>query len=156
MRWHQKTVRRHKAVTAYFSSKQLLPFGFAQLSLYHRETCTYQQTWDVDPMLVYCWPTVYDAGPTVNQRWANVSCFFGWLLRVAATYRTPTRLETRWQIKTSPQPPPPTTAKQLLIYAVFNIRKMAQCWVNVGKTSRILAQCWFKFGQMFPIWLWTS
>ena len=27
--------------------------------------------------LVYCWPTVYDAGPTVNQRWASVSCLLG-------------------------------------------------------------------------------
>ena len=32
-----------------------------------------QQTCDVDPTLVYCWSTVYDVGPTVNQRWANVS-----------------------------------------------------------------------------------
>ena len=29
-----------------------------------------QQTWDGGPTLVYCWPTVYDVGPTVNQRWA--------------------------------------------------------------------------------------
>ena len=27
-----------------------------------------------DPMLVYCWATVYDAGLTVNQHWINVSC----------------------------------------------------------------------------------
>ena len=30
-----------------------------------------QQTGVIDPTLVYCWPTVYDVGPTVNQRWAN-------------------------------------------------------------------------------------
>ena len=29
------------------------------------------------PTLVYCWPTVYDVGPTVNQRWTNVSCLLG-------------------------------------------------------------------------------
>ena len=36
-----------------------------------------QQTCDVDPTLVYCWPTVYDVGPTVNQGCANVSCLLG-------------------------------------------------------------------------------
>ena len=25
----------------------------------------------------YCWPTVYDVGPTVNQRWANATCLLG-------------------------------------------------------------------------------
>ena len=32
-----------------------------------------QQTWDVDPALVYCWASVVNGGPTVNQRWANAS-----------------------------------------------------------------------------------
>ena len=32
---------------------------------------------DVGPTLVYCWPTVYDGGPTVNQRCVNVSCLLG-------------------------------------------------------------------------------
>ena len=27
-----------------------------------------QQTRQVEPMLVQCWTTVYDAGPTFNQR----------------------------------------------------------------------------------------
>ena len=31
------------------------------------------RTRDVGPTLVYCWPTVYDAVPTVNQYWANIS-----------------------------------------------------------------------------------
>ena len=29
------------------------------------------------PTLVYCWPTVYDVGPAVNQRWVNVLCLLG-------------------------------------------------------------------------------
>ena len=33
-----------------------------------------QQTCDIGPTMVYCWATVYDAGPTVNQRWPNLSC----------------------------------------------------------------------------------
>ena len=36
-----------------------------------------QQTLDVGPALVYYWPTAYDAGPIVNQRWAYVSCLLG-------------------------------------------------------------------------------
>ena len=35
--------------------------------------CSHQAQ-DVDPMLVYCWPTVYDAGPTINQPLVSVSC----------------------------------------------------------------------------------
>ena len=32
------------------------------------------QTWDVDQMLGWCWPTVYDAEPALAQYWATVSC----------------------------------------------------------------------------------
>ena len=31
-----------------------------------------RQTGDARPMLVYCWATVCDGGPTVNQHWVNV------------------------------------------------------------------------------------
>ena len=37
-----------------------------------------QQTRDVDPMLVYCWPTICNAGPTVYRHWVNVSCLLGY------------------------------------------------------------------------------
>ena len=37
----------------------------------------FQQTRDIVPMLVQCWSTVYDAGPTLNQQWNNVSCLLG-------------------------------------------------------------------------------
>ena len=33
-----------------------------------------QQTRNLQPMLVWCWPIVYDAGPTSNQHWLNISC----------------------------------------------------------------------------------
>ena len=40
-----------------------------------RESLMLAQRWfTARPTLVYCWPNVYDVGPTVNQRWANVSC----------------------------------------------------------------------------------
>ena len=36
-----------------------------------------QQTRYIEPLLVQCWSTVYDAGPTLNQQWLNVSCLLG-------------------------------------------------------------------------------
>ena len=35
--------------------------------------CSHQTRY-VDPMLVWCWPTVYDAGPTLNYHRVNISC----------------------------------------------------------------------------------
>ena len=32
------------------------------------------QAQDIDPMSGYCWPTVYDAQPTLAQYWVTVSC----------------------------------------------------------------------------------
>ena len=43
---------------------------------------------DIGLTLVYCWPIVYDAGPTVNQRWANVLC-----LQAVDVYIWPTYLD---------------------------------------------------------------
>ena len=40
------------------------------LSVYHAGG----QTRDVDPMPGYCWPTVYDAEPTLAKYWVTVSC----------------------------------------------------------------------------------
>ena len=42
-----------------------------------RMTQVSQQTADVEPVLVYCWPTVCDAAPTLNQNWLTVSYFLG-------------------------------------------------------------------------------
>ena len=30
---------------------------------------------DVDPVLVYCWPIVYDIGPAFTQHWDNLRYF---------------------------------------------------------------------------------
>ena len=40
-----------------------------------------QQARYVGPTLVYYWHTVYDVGPTVDQRWADVSCLLGRVVR---------------------------------------------------------------------------
>ena len=36
-----------------------------------------QQTRDVGPLVGQCWSSVYDAGPTLDQHWAKVSCMLG-------------------------------------------------------------------------------
>ena len=39
-----------------------------------------QQTRDIEPLLVQCWPAVYDVGPTLNQQRFNVACLLGDML----------------------------------------------------------------------------
>ena len=34
--------------------------------------------WTQDPTLIWCWSTVYDAGPTSNQCWVNSLCLLGY------------------------------------------------------------------------------
>ena len=36
-----------------------------------------QQSWGVEPIVVQCWPTVCDVGPTLIHHWFNVSCLLG-------------------------------------------------------------------------------
>ena len=45
--------------------------NYTIIHLQHIVKCkaTPQQTWDVEPMLAYCWSNVYDAGPVKNQHW---------------------------------------------------------------------------------------
>ena len=40
-------------------------------------SCITQLTRDIDPMLAKCRPTVYDAEPTLNEHWVNVSYLLG-------------------------------------------------------------------------------
>ena len=35
---------------------------------------TAQQTREIEPFLVQCWASVVDDGPTLKQKWPNVSC----------------------------------------------------------------------------------
>ena len=34
----------------------------------------FQSSWHVGPMLIYCWATVWNAGPAMYQHWLVVSC----------------------------------------------------------------------------------
>ena len=36
-----------------------------------------QETRDIEALLVQCWASVVDGGPTLNQQWLNVSCLLG-------------------------------------------------------------------------------
>ena len=42
-----------------------------------------QQTEDVHTMLIQCWPSCVDSGPTLNKRWFNVLCLLGPLCAIA-------------------------------------------------------------------------
>ena len=42
------------------------------------------QTRDVEPMLVWCWPIIVDAGPTSTQHWLDASCLMGEATRTKA------------------------------------------------------------------------
>ena len=35
---------------------------------------------DTDPMLGYCWSSVYHAGPTLSQHWVHIWCLLGMAL----------------------------------------------------------------------------
>ena len=36
-----------------------------------------QETRGIDPILVKCWDSVVDGGPTLNQYWVHASCLLG-------------------------------------------------------------------------------
>ena len=42
---------------------------------------------DIDPMLIQCWPIVYDAGPALSQHCVNVSCLLGMSPSALSTMR---------------------------------------------------------------------
>ena len=44
----------------------------------HLVTDTTGRLQDVYPFLIQCWPTVFDAGPTLNQHRVNLSCVLGY------------------------------------------------------------------------------
>ena len=52
-----------------------------------------QQTRVGDPMLGWCWPTVYDAEPTLAQYWVTVSCLAPPWIQASVTEGEPTLLK---------------------------------------------------------------
>ena len=81
------------------------------------------------PMLYYCWPIVYDAGPALNQHWFNILCLDDNSLTngeggeeiICVKYAA-----TKWHVRASVHCPATLDAEQ--------------CCFNVGPTSATLAQ----------------
>ena len=55
---------------------------------------TFQQ--DVESMLAYCWPTVFDVGPTINQQWINLLCLLGTGLDTFRLRKSETNADFIW------------------------------------------------------------
>ena len=54
----------------------------------HKVLVRAQQTRGIGPMFGWCWPIVYDAGPTSAQHWANTSCLLGSQIYVGLASQT--------------------------------------------------------------------
>ena len=86
-----------------------------------------QKTRGVHPMLAQCWPTVFDAGPTLHQHWLNFSCSLGyhsvncqlkgrttiWWCQFHALWVTPRNNEMFIQCLVNSGPPSATVAQHL-------------------------------------------
>ena len=71
-----------------------------------------QQRRGIYPMLFQCWPTVFDAGPTLKQHWVSATSLLGWprrdgavsraTLSVPQPLRRPCRSPSRWNDPVGP------------------------------------------------------
>ena len=66
-------VNHHKAGRSKQVQHKLIS-SFLTLCLLCQYKVSTQKTQDIDSMLVQCWASVVDDGPTLNQHWVNVSC----------------------------------------------------------------------------------
>ena len=88
------------------------------------------KTQAIDPMLDQCWTTVYDAGLTLTQQYANVSCLFVYI-ELLAMYWHSTRTQS--------YPRKHETLKQCWINVVPASATLAQHEPNIVQMSRV---CW--------------
>ena len=72
--WYKSGVAR---LAAYRSGPQIPLVAPTDQTCPHRGAQPVKQTRGVNPVLVYCWAGVVDAGPTLNQHWVIASCFLG-------------------------------------------------------------------------------
>ena len=63
---------KQKGSICYFTSKQILPFVFAEQSRSDIPAMP-----GIHPMLYQCWPTVFDAGPTLKQHLGECTVLAG-------------------------------------------------------------------------------
>ena len=71
------------SLRCYLNCGELRRFGTCNLLQVSGEACG-QQTRGAHPRLFQCWPSVFDAGPTLKQPWVNAQC----LLRIAGYAQT--------------------------------------------------------------------
>ena len=72
-------VQKQKAVSAHFTSKQILPLGLQRNIVKDGGFCTYyyDRSKHIHPLLFQCWASVEDGGPRLNQHWVNAPCLLG-------------------------------------------------------------------------------
>ena len=62
------------------NASKLIHIDGSVISMINAEIVTitsYSKKQDIELNQVEWWPTVYDAGPTLNQQWFNVYCLLG-------------------------------------------------------------------------------
>ena len=96
--------------------------GLYRYSTDNTSGSTSQQTRGIEPLLVQCWSTFYDAGPTLNQQWLNASCL-----------QHPSKHEALSHCWFNVGPPSTT---------------LAQHWTNFGSMPRV---CWDYAGHFWAI-----
>ena len=60
--------------------------------------CTTQQTRGIHLMLFQCWPTVFDAGPTLKQHWVKALCLLGDVIYLSCPTVTCFQSPSAWPI----------------------------------------------------------
>ena len=73
VQWYA-AAQSQKAVSDDFTSKQILSLQSSVERLGHTHM---QKTVGIHPMLFQCWPTVFDAAPTLKQDWVNTRRLVG-------------------------------------------------------------------------------
>ena len=98
-----------------------------------------EQTRYIDLMLLVTWPTVFDAGPAINQHWANAS----FLLEFYNEYRYPVLYIDNFPVQ------------NICITVV-------QCWTNVEDVRPTLYKCYTNVcvcwvcNEHSPVTMWAN
>ena len=77
------TSNQHTSYVIYLANQSRMRSHFSSVNV----RIISQQTRVVEQMLVECWPSVEDDGPTVNQHWFNVSCLLGFTISSTTAFQ---------------------------------------------------------------------
>ena len=99
------------------------------------------QKGDVDPMLVYCWASVSDAGPTLNQHSVSVSCLPECLCVVFIVKDSGIGCLSSFSVTVAPQPPQSLLEWGIQSQPMRDIQPLlVQCWDSVVSAGPTLNQ----------------